>query len=188
VLVCAVIALLGLILELSVGIAFALCARDRVRVDGPFATPSFLLVLIFAGVVLAPATLYLHLAHTSWSWLYLVDPHKLPHLSLVPLLALHGGFLVGGWYLGARLLRADRRGVAFYSALVAALGFLISLPILGGRLGSYGSYADYRGGRAFGLFEVKLGYVLITLILAVGVSAGYVALELVRDSRRVRAR
>jgi hypothetical protein len=183
-----VIALLALIFELSIGIVFALCARDRVRVDGPFATPAFVLVLLFIGVIVAPAALYLHLAHTAWSYLYVLDPDKLPHLAIVPLLALHGGFLVGGWYLGARLVRADRRPVATYLAFGGTLAFLIAMPVLGGRLGSYGSYSDYQAGSTFGLFEVKLGYVLITLIVAVGVSAGFVALELVRDSRRVRAR
>jgi len=35
---------------------------------------------------------------------------------------------------------------------------------------------------------VKLGYVLIALAAGVAIAAGFVALELMRDSRRVRAR
>ncbi len=179
---------MALIFELSIGVSFALCARDRVRVDGPFATPAFVLVLLFVGAIVAPAALYLHLAHTAWSYLYLLDPDKLPHLAIVPLLAFHGGFVVGGWYLGARLLRADRRRPAAYVAGIGGLCFVASLAIFSARLGSYGTYSDYQNGSTYGLFEVKLGYVLVTLVLAVGVSAGFVALELIRDSRRVRAR
>jgi hypothetical protein len=38
------------------------------------------------------------------------------------------------------------------------------------------------------LFDVKLGYVLVAIVLGVLSAAGYVALELARDSRRVRSR
>lgn len=158
------------------------------RADGLFAAPAFPLVAIFIAVVLTPISLYLYLAHPAWSWMYLVDPDGVPGLAIVPLLVLHGGAVVAGWYLGARLIRTGRDKQARYGLLGAGLVVLLAAAIGWGRLGHYGSYGDFHGGRALDIFDVKLGYVLIGLALGIGSAASYVALELARDSRRVRTR
>lgn len=158
------------------------------RSDGPFVSPAFTLVLIFTGIVVLPTTLYFYVAHEAWTWLYLIDPADVPDLAVVPVLVAHGGFLIGGWYLGARLLRQDKRRVAVGIALGCLVMWLILVLVAWGRLSRYGSYAEFHDGQALGLMSVKLGYVLIPLLLGVGVSAGYIALELLRDSRRVQAR
>jgi hypothetical protein len=145
-------------------------------------------VLIFLGIVLVPTTLYLYWAHPAWSWLYLVDPGSVPGLAVVPVLVVMGGIFVGGWYLGARLIRIDRGPVAAYVAAGGMALFLLLILLLRARLGSYGTYAEFRASTAAPLLERKLGWVLMALALGFGVSAGYTALELVRDSRRVRAR
>jgi hypothetical protein len=159
-----------------------------VRADGPFAAPAFLLVLSFVGVVLLPVTLYLYLAHADWTWMYMVDPADVPGLALVPILVLHGGAVVGGWYLGATLLRTDRQRIMWgmlTGSGVAIVGLVIGLR---DRIFTYGTHRDFHAGRALELMDVKLGYVLIALFIGVGGSAGFVAFELYRDSRRVRAR
>ncbi len=158
------------------------------RADGLFAAPAFPLVAIFIAVVLTPIALYLYLAHPSWSCMYLVDPEDVPGLAIVPLLVLHGGLVVAGWYLGGRLIRTGREKQARYGLLGAGLVVLLLSAIGWGRIGHYGSYRDFHGGRAIDLFDVKLGYVLVGLALGIGAAAGYVALELARDSRRVRTR
>lgn len=145
-------------------------------------------MLIFLGIVLVPTTLYLYWAHPAWSWLYLVDPGSVPGLAVVPVVVGVGGIFVGGWYLGARLIRLDRGQVAGYVALGGMALFLLLLLLLRGRLGTYGTYAEFRGDTAAPLLDRKLGYVLMALALGFAVSAGYTALELLRDSRRVRAR
>lgn len=171
------------------GLAFALCARDRLRAEGPFATPSFPLMATFVGVVLAPVTLYLYLAHPAWSWLYLFDPGGLPGLTVVALLA-HAGAVGAGWFAGARLVRAGKKQeqAARYALAGAALMALIAIMLAWGRLGRYGTYDEFHDGRALALLEVKLGYVLVALAAGAGIAAGTVGLELMRDSRRVRAR
>ncbi len=136
----------------------------------------------------APATLYLYLAHPAWSWLYLVDPAQVPGLAVVPVLVAHGGIVVLGWYIGARLIRADKTPVGLYSTIGGVLLLAVLVLALHSRLGAYGSYAAYHDGRAAGLLQVKLGYVLMALALAMIVATGYTGLELLRDSRRVRAR
>ncbi len=159
------------------------------RADGPFASPAFVLVLGFACVVVVPMTLYFHWAHSAWGWLYLVDPAKVPALAVVPVAVAHGGAVIGGWYLGARLLRADRRGAVRGMAAAGAGILLLAAILLGGRLGRYGSYADHDAGEPLrGLMEVKLGWALIVVLLGFATAATYVWLELQRDSRRVRAR
>ena len=158
------------------------------RADGAFAAPAFPLVAIFIGVVITPITLYLHLAHPAWSWLYMVNPDDVPGLAIVPILVAHGGAVVTGWYVGARLLRAGKGKAALYSLGGGALVALLATAIAWRRIGAYGTYEAYHGGLAHDLWDVKLGYVLVGLVVGTGAAAGYVALELSRDSRRVRTR
>ena len=160
------------------------------RAEGPFATPCFPLVAIFIGIVLTPMTLYLYVAHPAWSWMYLVDPDGIPGLAILSLLVAHGGMAVLGWYVGVRLIRAGKRKEQLAIAALAGGGLitLLSTALSWGRIGRYGTYGEFHDGRALSLMEVKLGYVLIALAAGVAIAAGFVALELMRDSRRVRAR
>lgn len=166
-----------------------MCARDRIRTEGPFASPSFPLVAIFIGVVLTPVNLYLYLAHPAWSWMYLFDPEGVTGLTMASLLA-HVAMVVGGWYGGARLIRAGKKKeqLAFYALAGGAALVLLALSLCWGRVGRYGTYREFTDGRALDLMEVKLGYVLVVIAAGVATAAGFVGLELMRDSRRVRAR
>lgn len=143
---------------------------------------------IFIGVVATPITLYLYLVHPAWSWMYAIDPGRVPHLAIVPILAAHAGMVVVGWYAGARLLRLKRDRAALYTLAGAALVTLVVVLLAHHRLSSYGSYDEFHQGLALDLWDVKLGYVLVALALGLAAAAGYVALELARDSRRVRTR
>ena len=140
-------------------------------------------------MVLTPVTLYLYLAHPAWTWMYLFDPSGLPGLTVVALLA-HAGMLVAGWFAGARLVRAGkkREQAARYALAGGALVVLVAIGLAWGRVGRYGTFDEYHDGRALELLAVKLGYVLVALAAGVGIAAGFVGLELMRDSRRVRAR
>lgn len=177
-----------LFLNACLGSSFVLCARERVRVDGAFPTPLFGMVLMFIGLVLAPMTLYLHLAHGAWSWLYMVDPGTLPALAVVPVLVLQSGALIGTWYLGARLIAAGNPRPVGFIAAACGLVFIVLAILLSGRLAAYGSYEAYQRGATAGLMDVKLGYVLIALILGLIAATSFVAIELVHDSRRVQGR
>src|SRR5215470_15592182 len=85
--------LIALILELWLGGFFAFCARARIRQAGPWAQPSLALVGTFVAILLAPATVYLYLAHPDWAWLYLVDPEHVPRLVVVPIVAMSAAAL-----------------------------------------------------------------------------------------------
>jgi hypothetical protein len=180
--------LLAILLQLATGLGFAFAGRDRIRADGPFAPPAFTLVLINVGLVTAPVTLYFYAAHADWSWLYLVDPERVPGLALVPLVVGHALVVVGGWYLGGWLVRTDRQRVLLYTLLGVVVVFLIAMVIAVPRLSTATTYAGYIAGASGGLMGVELGWALLVSFAASASAAGYVFVELMRDSRRVRAR
>jgi hypothetical protein len=175
---------LDLAFNFVLGAAFALCGRERIRIDGPFAPPAFWLVLIFAAVVLIPLAFYLYTAHPAWTWMYTVDPDTVPAILLLPLLVGHGLLFVGGWLVGGKLVRINKARQALYGVLGATVSLVILVLVFWGRLGRYGTYEEFADGRALHLMEVKLGYVLIVILLGLGAAAVLVALQLVQDSRR----
>lgn len=175
---------LDLFFNFLLGFAFAICGRERIRIDGPFAPPAFWLVLIFAGVILIPLAFYLYMAHPAWSWMYAVDPERVPSILLVPLLVGHGLVFVSGWWAGGKLVRAHKTRQALWGLLGAALLLVVMGLVFWGRLGRYGTYAEFADGRALPIMEVKLGYVLIVIVLGLGAAAVMVALQLLQDSRR----
>ena len=150
--------------------------------------PPFVLVLMFVGAIQLPIAIYLYWLHPAWSWLYLIDPAKVPDLVLVLVILVQCGALLGAWYFGAYLLQLGKDRAILYSIVGSAVVVLLLGVIFAGRLMQYGTYQDYEAGRTATLLDVKLGYVLIALVLGAGAAAGFVALELVRNSRRVRAR
>jgi hypothetical protein len=170
------------------GLLFAWCARERVKLDGVWSQPSVTLVAVFIGMIRLPVALYLHLAHPHWSWLYLVDAGKVPRLTIVPIVAVASGSVIGGWYLGARLVRMVKEKILL-SGLAAsgALLFLVTF-LCRDRLMHYGSYEQFHAGNALPLGDVKLGYVLIAVVVGVIASVGFVSWELKRDGRRAASR
>jgi len=180
--------LLAIFLQLAAGLAFALAGRDRIKGDGPFAPPAFLLVLIHVGLVTAPVTLYFYAAHADWSWLYLVDPDDVPGLAIVPLVVAHALVIVGGWYLGSWLVRHDRVRFIWYVMGSAVIAFVIGFALAFTRLSTATSYAGYLAGAHGGLMSVELGWALLVSVAATAVATGYVVIEMMRDSRRVRSR
>ncbi len=141
------------------------------------------------AIILCPSAAYLYLAYPDWSWLYVVDPGRVPRLAVVPVVAARAGALAGGYYGAARILREarDRRTLPAVLGGVAALAVLTGF-LVRGRLLRYGSYGDWHAGRSLPLSEVKLGYVLVAVLVGTAAAAGFVALELWRDARRAAAR
>jgi hypothetical protein len=175
---------LDLAFNFILGVAFALCGRERIRIDGLFAPPAFWLVLIFAGIILIPLAFYLYMAHPAWTWMYTVDPEAVPSILLLPLLVGHGLMFVGGWLVGGKLVRNHKTRQALYGVLGASVLLIVMVLLFWGRLGHYGTYEEFTDGRALQLMEVKLGYVLIVILLGLGAAAVLTALQLVHDSRR----
>ncbi len=180
--------ILAVLANLAVGLVFAWAARERLRADGPFAPPAFLLVLTHVGLVTAPVTLYFYAAHPDWSWLYLVDPAGVPTLAIVPLVVAHGLCTLGGWYLGGLLVRLDKPRALMWLAIGATASFLLGVGLALPRLLTATTFAGWRKGVTGGLMGVELGWALLVTIAAAAGALGYVLVELLRDSRRVRSR
>ena len=180
--------LVAALANLVTGLAFALLARDRIRADGPFGGPAFVFVVLHAAVVVVPIGLYFVAVHPAWAWHFAVDPAHVPGLAIVPLVVGQAALVVGGWYGGALLLRRDRRRLALYLLAGLVVAFGLSLTLLVDRLTTAATYTAYHAGRGAGFLEVELGWAVITSVMALCGSTGYVALELLRDGRRVRAR
>lgn len=156
--------------------------------DGLWAQPSITMIALFAAMILAPTTLYFYLAHPDWSWLYLVDPARIPKLLVVSLVAVKAAALLGGYGAGVKLVRLGRDKVALYAAgggfgLLTLLAFLLRH-----RLFRYASYEQFHQGFAISLGEVKLGYVLVAVTIGTWASIAFVGWELVRDGRRAASR
>jgi len=180
--------LVAALANLCLGLAFAVLARDRVRADGPFAGPAFLFVVLHAAVVVAPIALYFYAVHPAWAWHYWVDPAHVPGLAIVPLVVGHAGLVIGGWYGGAQLIRHDRRDLALYALGGLALTFVGVTVALAHRLTTSASYEAFHQDHGAGFLQVDLGWAVITSFMATAGSAIYVAIELLRDGRRVRTR
>ena len=82
----------------------------------------------------------------------------------------------------------DKQKAASIGASALAGVVLIGVLLSWQRLGHYGTYSEYGQGRSLPIMDVKLGYVLVTLVVGTFVSATILAIELLRDSRRVRSR
>ena len=176
------------LVNLLFGIGFALIARDRIRADGPFSSPAFPLVALHAAMIVAPMALYFYGVHPAWSWMYWFDPAKLTGLAVLPLTVGHAALVIGGWYVAATLIRKGYQGALYYVAGAIALALLVLL--FGGfdRLGTAADYPTWVARQGIGVFKVQLGWAFLVSLMALFGTAIYVAIELGRDGRRVRAR
>jgi hypothetical protein len=170
------------------GIGFALIARDRVRADGPFSSPAFPLVVMHAAAVVAPIALYFYAVHPAWAWMYWVDPAKLATIFVLPLMVGHAALVVGGWYVSSLLIRKGLQGALIYGAGAIALFLLVLVVVSINRLATASDYLGYDAKKGVSLFQVQLGWAFVVSLLALFGSAIYIAIELGRDGRRVRAR
>jgi hypothetical protein len=176
------------LVNLLFGIGFALVARDRVRADGPFASPAFPLVALHAATVVAPIALYFYAVHPAWSWMYWFDPAKAGGVAILPLMVGHAVLVITGWYVAAMLIRRGFQNAALYSGGVITLALLVLVVSSIHRLSKAADYLGWKGNKGVSIFSVQLGWAFIVSLLAIFLSAIYTAIELNRDGRRVRSR
>lgn len=144
--------------------------------------------MLHAAAVVAPVALYFYAVHPAWAWMYWVDPAKLAAVFVLPLMVGHAGLVVGGWYASALLIRKGLQGALMFVAGGVALTLLVLVIVSGNRLATAADYLGYDAKKGVPLFQVQLGWAFVVSLLALFGSAVYVAIELGRDGRRVRAR
>jgi hypothetical protein len=183
----AVIPVVALV-NLLFGMGFALIARDRIKADGPFATPAFPLVALHASAVVAPVALYFYAVHPAWSWMYWFDPRKLSGIAVLPLMVGHAAIVIGAWYGSAVLVRKRLSSALLYGTGAVVLVLLVFVVSGIHRLSKAADYPGFAANGGVSLFNVQLGWAFVVSLLALFGSGMYVAIELGRDSRRVQTR
>jgi hypothetical protein len=175
-------------MNLLFGIGFALVARDRIKADGPFAAPAFHLVALHAAAVVAPVALYFYAVHPDWAWMYWIDPVKLGGVAVLPLTVVQAALVVGAWYGSSLFIRNGLTGALLYVGGALALMLLVLVVAGIDRMFTATDFLGYATSHGVSLFAVQLGWAFVVSLLALFGSAIYVAIELGRDGRRVRAR
>jgi len=120
--------------------------------------------------------------------MYWLDPSRLAKVAILPLIVGHAALVVGGWYGASVLIRKGYQGALLYAAGAIALVLLVLFVAGIHRLSTAAEYQAFHEGQGVPLFAVQVGWAFLVSLLALFGSAIYVAIELGRDGRRVRAR
>jgi hypothetical protein len=176
------------VFSLLSGLVLAAAARALIRAHtGTMLECSALRVaLVYTGLVLCPAALYFYLAHPDWSWMYLVDPHRVPRVVVALLVLGYTASLVGGFAAGYALTRAGKfrelHGVIVTVGTVA----LVMVVLARQRVFNYGTYDDWQGHSGLQwVGHVKLGYALVVVAIASASALAYAGYQLHLAGRRI---
>ena len=172
---------------LLVGLVFAWCARVQFTGGArPWGRELFA-VLSFAGIIVWPLSLYFFLVYPDWSWLYLVDPDRLPRgISVLILIALVV-VLLAGYLAGWALLRASAEKWLLGAMGGVGAALVLFVVMARRRLLASGSYAEYHTGRALSASESKLAWAIGITLIGFAAAAGMVGFTLNQQGRRFRS-
>ena len=175
-----------LIFSVFIGLVFSACARQQFSGGAAPWGRELMAVLSFEAIILWPVALYYYLVYPDWSWMYFVDPHKLPWgVSLLVMLG-YVATLLGGYLAGWAILRA-RKPRVLYGALGGVALFLLVFALVGrGRLANNGTFDEYHAGHAPGVTEGKLIWALAVTALGVAAAIALVGFTLREQGKRFR--
>lgn len=129
------------------GVLVALAARADLR-GSPQATvlsQAFAAYLLYAGLVVVPASLYFYIFHGDWYLLYLVDSQRVPSALVLLACGLEVALGAGGFVLGAAFVRNQREPWAGAVVGVSASLGAAAIPLARQRLAVVGTYAQFHG-------------------------------------------
>jgi len=163
-----------LLFTFASGVLVALAARAGLR-GSPKPTAlshAFHAYLLYAGLVVVPASLYLYIFHGDWYLLYLVDSQRVPSALVLLGCLVEVGLGAAGFFLGATFVRNQREPWAgAVVGITASLG-VAAIPIVQSRLSVVGSYAQFHGDFGLAPFGGALlhGVVWMTLWCMLGLA------------------
>lgn len=140
-----------LALNFIVGALASLAAARELRAS-PRAvhhTRGFQALTAHALLIATPIATLMLVRGSDWMVSYALDGSRIPSALTVALVAMHGGLALGGYALGARLIRDHRGQWVRTVVIVAVAAVILAAFIARDRLGVVGTTAQYRGG--FGL-------------------------------------
>jgi hypothetical protein len=176
-----------LIFSVFVGLVFAACARVQFTGGGSPWGRELMAVLSFEGIIVWPVALYYYWVHPAWSWMYFVDPDRLPPgVGLLVMLA-YVATLLGGYLGGWALLRARKDRALVGVLATVALVLVVFLIACRARLTHSGTYEEYRAGHALSVGEGKLGWALAATSTGVAIAIVLVGFTLWEQGKRSRS-
>jgi hypothetical protein len=175
-----------LIFSVLIGLAFAACARQQFTGG---ATPwgrELAAVLSFEAIILWPVGLYYYVVYPDWSWMYFVNPERLPWGVSVLVFLGYVATLLGGYLGGWALLRVRKDKILY--AVLGALGLGLTLfsVICRARLFTHGTYDEYHAGHALSVGEGKLAWAMAVTCIGVSAAGAFVGFTLWEQGKRFR--
>ncbi len=175
-----------LLLTFATGLAAALAARADLRVSPKPAAFSraFLAYLLYAGLVLIPASIYFYVFHGDWYLLYLVDTVRVPSAVALVGCGFEFGLGAGGFLLGASMVRSQRE--SWLGAAIAVSVGLSGVVIALGqqRLSVVGTFVQYQGDFGLAAYGGALLQGTLWMTLWMGLGLGYLLYRLGPGGRR----
>jgi hypothetical protein len=176
-----------LIFSVFVGLVFAACARVQFATGGSPWGRELAAVLSFEAIIVWPVALYFYLVHPAWSWMYLIDPARLPGGVSVLVLLAYVATLLGGYLAGWALVRVRKEKVLYAALGGLGLMLIIFLIVCRGRISHAGTYEEYHAGQALNLGEGKLGWALAATSTGVAIAIVLVGFTLWEQGKRSRS-
>jgi hypothetical protein len=143
-------------------------------------------VLSFEAIVFWPCALYFCLVYPDWSWLYLVDPRRLPPGASFLVLLADVATLLGGYLAGWAILRARKLQVLYGVLGAVAVGLIAFVVVCRSRLANHGTFAEFHSGQALSVTETKLVWAMVVTSLGTAAAAALVGFALWEQGRRFR--
>lgn len=176
-----------LIFSVFVGLVFAACARVQFANGASPWGRELAAVLSFEAIIVWPVALYFYLVHPAWSWMYFVDPARLPGIVVVLVLLAYVVALLGGYLGGWALVRARKEKVLFAALAGLGVALVVFLIVCRGRVAHSGTYDEYHAGHALALGEGKLGWALAATATGVAIAVVLVGFTLWEQGKRSRS-
>ncbi len=175
-----------LLFTFASGVVVALAARAHLRGSpkSTFLCPEFGAYLLYAALVVVPASLYFYLFHGDWYLLYLVDSQRIPSALVLLACLVQVALGAGGFLLGASFVRNQRELVAGAVVGVAASLGAAAVPLARGRLGVVGTYAQYHGDFGLSPFGGELLEAVLCMSLWMLVGLALLAYRIGPGTRR----
>jgi hypothetical protein len=172
---------LQLIASVLIGLALALAAFSQFEHGRPAFGRDIWVPLLYQGLVATPAILYVAIVHPDWSWLYWVDPARLPFGTTTLVVIAAAAAELGGYLAGWALLRTRHRRELMLTVAALALVLLVLFILLHDRLVHAGTFSEFTLGTAARTSERKLGWALgivdVGLIVGLALSVRFLLVQ-----------
>ncbi|MDB4970522.1 MAG: hypothetical protein JWN44_6211 [Myxococcales bacterium] len=176
-----------LIFSVFVGLVFAACARVQFANGGSPWGRELAAVLSFEAIIVWPVALYFFLVHPAWSWMYLIDPARLPWGVSGLVLLGYAATLLAGYLAGWAMVRAHKEKILYAALAALGLALITFLVACRGRIAHAGTFDEYHAGHALNLGEGKLGWALAATSTGVAIAIVLVGFTLWEQGKRSRS-